>query len=181
MNITLIGYRGSGKSSIAPLIAKQLSWNWADVDRLIEQQAEKSIKEIFGEDGEPAFRKIERSVVEALFQKNKIVIGTGGGTVLDPLNRYDFIQGGPVIWLKASVDELFGRISKDPISAETRPSLTDKGGGIEEIREVLAIREPMYQECATIQIETAGSRFDEIVDEIFQQLPPEILSGEHRA
>lgn len=178
MNITLIGYRGSGKSSIVPLIAERLNWSWADVDRLIEQQAGKSIKEIFAEDGEPAFRKTERSVVIKLFQNDQIVIGTGGGTVIDLENRKDFMSAGPVIWLKASADELYARISKDPISAETRPSLTDKGGGIEEIKEVLGLREPMYSECATIQIETAGSTFEEIVDEIFRQLPPDISSGE---
>jgi len=181
MVITLIGYRGSGKSSIAPLVATQLGWRWADVDRLIEKKADKTIKEIFEKDGEPVFRQIEREVVVELFQNQQMVIATGGGTVLNQQNREDFMQGGPVIWLKASVDDLSARISKDPISAETRPNLTSLGGGIEEIKEVLQQREPLYTECATIQVETENRTFDEIVKEIMLQLPNDITAGEHQA
>ncbi|VAX39855.1 Shikimate kinase I [hydrothermal vent metagenome] len=180
MTITLIGYRGSGKSSIAPLIATRLGWQWADVDRLIEKKADKTIKDIFEQEGEPAFREIEREVVSELFQKKQMVIATGGGTVLSSQNRDHFIQGGPVIWLKASVEGLFERISKDPISEETRPSLTSKGGGIEEIQEVLQQREPFYKECATIKIETENHTFDSIVKKIMQQLPNEITAGENQ-
>ena len=87
MVITLIGYRASGKSSLAPMVAKKLGWSWIDSDREIERVAERSIPEIFAADGEAGFRELESQILVDLLQRPQLVIASGGGSVLSADNR----------------------------------------------------------------------------------------------
>lgn len=124
MVITLIGYRGSGKSSVARLLAAKLNLTWIDSDDVIEEQAGRSIREIFAEDGEAEFRRLERAVIRDLTNCDSLVIAAGGGAILADENRQAMKSAGAVVWLQASVDNLVQRIQADdstPIVAPVSP------------------------------------------------------------
>lgn len=169
--ITLIGYRGSGKSSVAVPFAERLGFSWIDADDEIERVAGKSIAEIFAEDGEVHFRKIEREVMQLLLSREKLIVAAGGGAILNAETRSEVKSAGPVIWLKASVEALKQRISKDETTTSRRPALTPLKAD-EEIQHLLSQREPVYQECATITVETDSKTVSQIVDEIMTALHP---------
>ena len=102
--VTLIGYRGVGKSTVAPLLAKHLKWTCVDSDVEVEQQTKRSIAEIFSSDGEAEFRRMERKVVQELLEREDLVLSAGGGAILNADTRRDLKQSGPVVWLQASLD-----------------------------------------------------------------------------
>lgn len=146
MSTVLIGYRGSGKSTIGRKLADQLWQKFVDVDDLIVQRAGKSIREIFEQDGEPRFRDIESEAVREVSELAEHVVALGGGSLLREENR-DVLRsaGHRVLYLRCEPEELHRRIHTDPQTAATRPSLTNLGGGIDEIRKLLAEREPTYR------------------------------------
>jgi shikimate kinase len=165
MNILLIGYRGTGKSTVARLVAQRLGWPWLDADVELERRAGKSIAEIFVEDGEPAFRDLESEVLVELLKLDGHVLALGGGVVLRSENRELIQKAGGVIWLTADPETIQSRIASDPTTAARRPLLT-ASGGIEEIRALLAQREPLYGECATIIVDTTGRALADVADEV---------------
>lgn len=177
MVITLIGYRGCGKSSVAGPLAKRLGWRWIDADTEIERRAGKTIRDIFTQDGEPAFRQIEHDVMADLLSENQLVLAAGGGAVLNDDTRRRAREAGPVVWLKASVETLAGRITADESTAARRPNLTAKTV-TEEIAEVLAQREPIYDECATLTVDTGSHTPDEIVEVILASLSSDLIAGD---
>jgi len=164
MVITLIGYRGSGKTTVAQSLAARLSWSWIDADAVIEEAAGRTIKEIFATDGESGFRERERRALAELLTQDKLVLAAGGGAILDLDTRRDMKAAGPVVWLQASVARLAERIDADPTTALRRPNLA--GGGIDEIHRLLAEREPLYRECASHSIDTDALSVDEIAERI---------------
>jgi shikimate kinase len=167
--IFLIGYRGTGKSTVARFIAAQLKWDSIDADDEIERRAGKSIADIFAAQGEKTFRAIEASVVADLAEGRKTVIALGGGAVLLTENRAAIRGKGPVIWLTANVDTIESRVAADATTAQRRPNLTVAGGRA-EIEALLAEREPRYRECATLVVATDGKTSAEVADEILDQL-----------
>lgn len=169
--ISLIGYRGSGKSSAAPLLAERLGWEWVDADTQIEMLTGKTIRDIFEFQGEISFRDIESVVISNLAFRESVVIATGGGAVLRPDNRQRLKEAGPVVWLQASLQTLWKRIQGDPRSASSRPSLTGRDP-MTEIEMLLAEREPLYAETATVVVNTDGLSVERIVDEILTELAP---------
>ncbi len=169
MVITLIGYRGSGKSTVAAPLAERLGWSWVDADAIIEQQAGHSIKEIFAAEGEPGFRIRERATLVELLANDRLVLAAGGGAILNADTRQDMRRAGPVVWLRGSVRTLADRIQADATTAARRPTLTS--GGIREIEELLAVREPLYRECASLIVETDSLSVAEIVEQIWAGLP----------
>lgn len=168
MNVYLIGYRGSGKSSLARRLGQRLHWNWRDADELLEAEAGTSIARIFAEQGETAFRDLESRVIARLAAADQTVVALGGGAVLRDENCRA-IQPGVVVWLRASVDTLAARISQDPTTAERRPNLTS-GGGRQEIERLLALRTPRYQTVADFAVTTDGRTLDQIADEVLDGL-----------
>jgi shikimate kinase len=164
MVITLIGYRGSGKTTVAKSLAARLGWNWIDADAVVEESAGLTIKEIFAAEGESGFRDRERRALAGLLARDQLVLAAGGGAILDPQTRCEMKTAGPVVWLKASVAELAARIDTDPATAGRRPNLA--GGGIDEIRRLLAEREPLYRDCASLSIDTDALAVSEIVERI---------------
>ena len=170
MNLFLIGYRGSGKTTVAAALAGELGWPWIDADAELERRAGKSIKQIFDDGGEPAFRDLESAVVADLAQRDQYVIALGGGAVLREQNRKALQGRGCVVWLRASPDTLAARIAADATTAERRPNLTGQGGLV-EIRELLAVRTPIYEACADVTIDADGRTPAEIVREIVALLP----------
>lgn len=153
MIITLIGYRGTGKTTLARPLAERLGWTAIDADVELERRAGRTIREIFATDGEPEFRRLERETLVDLLKRDRLIIAAGGGAILNPQTRADFRAAGPVIWLKASTDTIEQRLFGDATTRERRPNLTASGGRA-EIEQLLAIREPLYRECAQLILDT---------------------------
>jgi shikimate kinase len=156
-------------------LARRLHWDWLDADNELERRHGRTIKEIFATDGEPTFRRLEREVLADLLSRQRLVLSTGGGCVLNAETRRDLIAAGPVVWLRASVETIASRILHDKTNKARRPDLTAMGG-IDEIRTLLTQREPLYRECATITIDTEGFTLAEAVSQVFSQLPTELTS-----
>lgn len=153
MILTLIGYRATGKSTLAKPLAERLGWSWIDADVELERRARRTIREIFDDGGESEFRRLERETLADLLTRDRLVLAAGGGAVLNPETRQDFKNSGPVVWLKASVDTIEQRLYGDETTSERRPNLTASGGR-EEIESLLAQREPIYADSASLTIQT---------------------------
>jgi len=167
--IFLIGYRGTGKTTVARVLAELWSWECIDADEEIERRAGKSIAAIFAEEGESMFRSLETAVVAELACRKRAVVALGGGAVLSEANRTAIRRGGIVIWLTATPETIAKRLATDVRTATQRPNLTTTGG-FSEIKDLLAFREPIYRECATFVVDTENKKPAEIVDEIVAQL-----------
>lgn len=167
--IFLIGYRGTGKTSVARELAARLRIDWVDADDVVERDAGKDIAAIFAEGGEMAFRDWEARVVAELSAKRQAVIALGGGAVLRDENRRAITGVGPVVWLTASVDTILKRVSADSSTASRRPNLTTAGGRA-EIESLMAIRAPLYRECATLVVDTENKTAAQVAEEIASTL-----------
>ena len=165
LTIALIGYRGTGKTTVGRLLARQLGWDSVDTDVEVELRAAKSIAAIFAESGETGFRDLEAAVVADLCSREKTVVALGGGAILREENRRCLTECQSVAWLQASIEAILERISADPATAGRRPNLTNHGGRT-EIEQLLAQREPIYRACATLMVDTEKRRPAEIADEI---------------
>ena len=180
MNLFLIGYRGSGKSTVAAALAERLSWPWIDADAELEKRAGRTIKEIFAAEGERDFRDRESAVIEDIAKRDGCIIALGGGAVLREENRQAVAGRGHVVWLRATPETLFARIHADPTTADRRPNLTAQGG-LQEIRELVAHRAPLYAAWADLTIEAEDRSPAEIAAEICQRLKaPPIASDRDR-
>ena len=162
MNIALIGYRAAGKSTLGQLLAQRLGWPCLDIDRGIEERSGKSIKTLYEEDGDLAYRDVESKVVATACQRDQCVIAFGAGSLMRSQNRTRARSNSMVIYLKLPASVLWDRIRADPGTAETRPNLSS--GGLKEVQEMLELRAPVYRECANHILD--GSR------------PPEQLAAE---
>jgi len=167
--IALIGYRGTGKTTISRLLGMRLGYDWVDADVEIELRLGKSIAAIFADEGEEAFRDAESAVVEELCQREKTILALGGGAILRESNRVALEKCRAVVWLKASVGTIAQRMAEDPTTAERRPNLTNRGGRT-EISQLLAQREPIYRACATLEVDTEQKAPTVVVDEILAAL-----------
>ena len=174
----LIGPRGSGKSTVARLVAEQLRWQWLDADDELEKRHGQSIRALFASEGEAGFRDKESAILAELCRLSRHVLATGGGVVLREANRDLLRASGRVVWLTADVDTLWRRLQADTSTAERRPALTV--GGREEIDEVLRVREPLYRSCADLIVETAGRSPAEAAADILRwasrECPPSEIS-----
>jgi shikimate kinase len=177
MNIALIGYRGSGKTSVGKCLAQRLSLSFVDTDTLIVQRAGRSIREIFEREGETGFRARESQIIREVAAWDRQVIALGGGAVLNPANIEALKAGGraTVVWLQAAPEILHQRIAADGASSATRPNLT-AAGGLEEVRKLLALREPLYQaaadrtcDCTHVTVEDAA---DHVISLLGRAAPP---------
>ncbi len=144
-NVVLIGFMGTGKSSVGKLLAKYLKREALDLDHLIEAQEKKKIASIFSEKGEAYFRLIEKKIVQKACQNMNSVIITGGGVVLDEENWADLKAAGLVIALDASPRSIFNRVRH----SSHRP-LLKKEGLYEEIVKLLKQRKPYYKRADII-------------------------------
>jgi shikimate kinase len=166
MNLLLIGYRGTGKSTVGRLVAESLGLAFTDADAELEKRAGRSIREIFATDGEQAFRDLEAVVVAELCQRNNMVVALGGGAVLRAENRAVIrSRGKRTVWLKAPPAVLFERIAADASTAQRRPNLTT-AGGLAEVESLLAARTPYYEECADFTVDTEGKTAEQVAAEV---------------
>lgn len=167
-SVFLIGYRGTGKSTVARQLAERFACDWTDSDDVIELRANKTIAAIFADHGESCFRDLEQAVVSDLASGPPQVVALGGGAVLREANRVA-IEGNPVVWLTASPAALAARLSADATSAARRPTLTG-AGLLQEIEQVLAERTPIYRQCATLVVDTENRSPQAVADAIYRGL-----------
>lgn len=166
--VFLIGYRGTGKSAVAELLAARLGWDSLDADALLEARAGRSIREIFEKEGEGGFREREAALLEELCGGSKVVIATGGGVILREQNRQRLKKSGLCVWLTADAATIWERLQADAATAERRPNLTV--GGLAEVEQLLRVREPLYRACADFTVDTVGRSPAAVADEVYRQL-----------
>jgi shikimate kinase len=153
MNIYLVGYRCTGKTSVGKLLAKQTGWSFVDADRFLVEYYGMTVDAIVSEKGWADFRQRERWILKKLHRLDRHVISTGGGVILDKKNRQRIRKSGVAIWLKASTETILQRIRGDAASHMMRPSLTGRSLA-DEVAETMAEREPLYRETGEIEITT---------------------------
>jgi len=136
-----------------------------DSDHEIEERTGVDIPLIFDLEGEAGFRKREKAVINDLTQLPGIVLATGGGAILDPVNRRNLSKRGRVIYLHASIDQQLKRTRRD----RNRP-LLQTSDPLAKLGELMAIRDPLYRKVADITIETDGKRVRDVVKQIVQNL-----------
>jgi shikimate kinase len=170
--IFLTGFMGSGKSTIGPILANTLGYEYIDVDRIIEQKAQKEIVEIFRTEGESAFRLLERNTLRELTELDHSVVSLGGGTIANEENCQIVSQHGVLIYLKLSLEEILQRVQY----RNDRPMLKDADGNPlqgqdleSRIHELLTSREPYYSRADVI-IHADNMRVGVTVDEIMKHL-----------
>ena len=169
MLVILIGYRATGKTTLAKLLARRLACEWIDADVAIEHRAGKSIARIFAEDGEPAFRDLEARVIADLCRRADLVLAAGGGAPLREDSRRRMRAAGKVVWLKATPETIHRRMTADATTPDRRPALTEHDP-VREIIELLQRREPIYRETAHLELDTEGKSAEELADAILERL-----------
>ncbi|MDG1358152.1 MAG: shikimate kinase [Akkermansiaceae bacterium] len=158
-NIVLVGFMGSGKSSIGRELHHNLGYELIDTDQVIEQQSGKTIPEIFEQRGEAVFRNYETELLEHLKDKqtSQHIISTGGGMICSPKNRILLRELGFVVWLQCSSQEILERTSQN----KNRP-LLQCDDPLHAIKNLLKERSPFYQETAHLEVNTTGLSLDEV-------------------
>ncbi len=168
MNIVLIGYRCTGKSSIGKRIAERLKWSFVDTDELIEKKAKARISEIVENFGWEGFRKKEQEVIREVSCLNSCVIATGGGVVLNEENIRLLKKNGWIVWLKARPETIKKRMITDTSTNSRRPAL--KGGSsTDEVEQVLKERAPLYEKACDFFIDTDNLSPDKLCDIIVEK------------
>lgn len=163
--IALIGLPGSGKSTVGRQLARRLQVPFFDSDHEIEQQLGCSIREYFEREGEDRFRDVEQSVIDRLSLMSKGVLSTGGGAVLRPANRLSLNGRTHVVYLSSSPEELFKRLRHDV----SRP-LLQVADPLNRLRDLHAVRDPLYRETAHFIIDTGRPSVATLVNMIIMQL-----------
>ena len=156
MKIILIGYRGSGKTTVGRILAARLGLEFLDIDHEVCRKfANPSIADIWQKHGEPEWRRVEVETTREICSGPDRIIALGGGTLMQPGAREAVVSatGALRVYLQGAPQELYRRISQDKQSAATRPSLTKLGGGLDEVRQVLLVREPVYKAVSDIIID----------------------------
>jgi shikimate kinase len=171
MNVLLIGYRGSGKTTVGRLLARQLNYGFFDNDDQIVKTAGKTIKELFEQHGQEYFRQLESQALAHIAGLTNHVISLGGGVVLRETNRARIaVPGHHVIYLHADPEELHRRIKSDPATAVNRPNLTAMVGGIDEVRSLLTEREPIYRQVMTKELDVTKLSPQQVVAALVKML-----------
>lgn len=165
MNIFLVGTRGSGKSTVGPLIAKRLGMGYVDLDARIVEEAGRSIREIFAAEGEAGFRKREKEACQKLRKVKDHIIALGGGALVDPESAALLKRIGKFVWLRAPAAVLWARVSKDPHTIYNRPNLT-AAGGLSELEALLSNREPIFESVSNHVVDTESLSPKEVVEAI---------------
>jgi len=162
MNIVLIGYRGTGKSTVGKILAERLGRELVSTDAEIIRRARLPVPDIVQRFGWDHFRDLESEVCRDLAGKDGLIIDTGGGAILRQQNVDSLKKNGVLIWLTADVRTITERIGGDT----QRPSLTGAKSFTEEVKEVLRERQPKYKSAANHIIETDGRSVVEVAEAI---------------
>ncbi len=168
-HIILIGYRGTGKTSVGRKLAETLGLPSYDTDQMIMDRLGKTIKDWVEEKGWEAFRQEENTIIRELSSLRSGVVSLGGGAVMDPGNREQLRLMGLIVWLTADIETILTRMEADPHNTDNRPPLSEKDWE-NETREILNQRLPLYQQLADFSIDTDGKKIGGIVEEIIHCL-----------
>lgn len=169
MNIYLIGYRCTGKTSVGRVLAEKLGWRFIDTDQTVVASDGLSISEMVEKHGWPFFRRLEKQAFLELSKGSRQVAATGGGIILDPENRA--LLKDPAhftVWLRASRETIYQRLQNDGQTRAFRPSLTDSPL-LREIAETLAERTPYYESVMDMAIDTDQQAVAAICELILQE------------
>ncbi len=166
MNLILIGYRATGKSSVGRLLSDRLKWPLADTDEMIQEKAGRTIPEIVEQEGWDYFRELEKETVKRVSAFDRQIIATGGGVVLDRENTTRLRATGRLVWLQADVDTIQARLAAD----DFRPPLEGKDSSY-EVAGLLEKRRPAYTRAAHISIDTTGVSPASVAEKILDSLP----------
>ena len=165
--VYLAGFMGAGKSTVGPILANTLGWNYYDLDKVIEERLGKKIKTIFEENGETFFRQIEGEVLKELSHNNNVIISLGGGTIVNQNNLNIIKNTGKIIYLKASIDSIYKRVA----FKRDRPNLIIDGEEfskeklIQKINNLFNAREKYYNQ-ADLTIDTDNISIGVTVDKL---------------
>ena len=158
--IILIGMMGSGKTSVGKLLSEHLQYKHIDTDHIIEETQGLSITRIFDAHGESKFRELEENVIDKISKLTDVVVSTGGGIILNPINTMRLKEMGTVIYLKASLKQLETNLSDSP---DNRPLLKTHTLAV-----LLKVRESLYTNAAHFCIDIDGKTIEEITTEILK-------------
>jgi shikimate kinase len=174
-NLVLIGFMGSGKSSVGRELARRWGYRFIDTDAMIRHKYDLSIPDIFAKFGEPFFREAEYQALVRLQRIGSTVIATGGGIVTQPRNLPLLRTLGPVVWLSADQTTIVDRVGKS-----THRPMLDQANPEESVTRLLAERAPLYRKAADLLIETSGLTHREVADRIVLGLDKFRASNESR-
>ena len=161
--IVLVGVPGAGKTTVGKLLAKNMGIDFFDSDQVIESRAGKSVSDIFTQDGEPAFRKLEHDVIVELLDSNNVVLALGGGSLGNDETRAK-VKDATTVWLVAGLAQAVDRVGMN----RNRPLLLGNVRG--QLADLMAAREPFYKEVAAIAVDTSKLIPSEVVTEIVSEL-----------
>jgi len=171
-NIFLVGMPGAGKTTIGRTLAKRLNMTFADSDRELMARTGVSIATIFEIEGEPGFRVRESATLAELMQHDGLVLATGGGTVLAPENRRLLKENGTVIYLRATLEDLWQRTRRDvnrPLLQTEDPRAT--------LETLLQTRDPLYREAAHLIVDTGTQSVARLTTDILARLDQHQVAG----
>ena len=169
MNIYLIGYRCNGKTETGKLIAGILNRQFIDIDLKVVEEEGMNISEIVDKKGWDYFREKESTVLKKVCNKDKKIVATGGGIVLNKENIVNMKKNGTIVWLKATFATVKKRIMLDAKTKDFRPSLTSKELD-EEITETLLLRKPLYKKAMDFSIDTDNLDIDGVCKAVITNL-----------
>ncbi len=165
MNIVLIGYRGTGKTTVGKALSERLDRPFFDADVSLEEKEGKTIGDMVAEKGWPFFRAKEKEVIGLLSGQTDCVIATGGGAVMDGDNVACLRRNGLLVLLKAELETMVQRMQRDAANGQERPGLL--GGDIyDETQTMIRQRMPVYEEVADFSLDTTNLSVERVVDAI---------------
>ncbi|MCD6271247.1 MAG: shikimate kinase [Deltaproteobacteria bacterium] len=171
MTIFLIGYRCTGKTSVGKALANKLKLPFVDADLLLVEEYGVTISEMVAKEGWQPFREKESRILARICAMGDRVVATGGGVILDKENIFLIKKSGTTIWLTATPETIKKRIVKDETTADSRPSLTNRGL-LEEIEDTLSERNPLYEDAMDFSVDTDEKQIKEICEIIVNGLKP---------
>ena len=173
MNLVLIGYRGTGKSSVASLLGERLGRRVVSLDQRLVMRAGQTIPEFVAEHGWAAFRDLEAELCAEHARQDRLVLDCGGGIVERPANVEALRANGRVVWLRAEIPTIVERIRH----GTERPSLTGTGSFVDEVADVLGRRTPLYRAAADLEVVTDGRAVAEIAGEVTEWFTRQEVCG----
>ncbi len=170
-NVILIGFSGTGKTRVGREVARLLDWEFVDTDEEIERGAGKPVHRIFAEDGEPAFRDLERAQIREACRGQRRVVSTGGGAPVDPENRAAMLSGGAVVCLDAQPSAIYRRLVEDAgNSVAGRPMLA----GADPLGRIASLKEERRTSYASAHhtVDTDGLTVEEVAGRVVELVGP---------